>query len=177
MTRALFFLSLAFGLAAGSMAHPHMRADQQAHIILGRKKTVVIFYIAPSVRDGQHIFGHADRNGDGILNRLEQSAFANPLLKQSSVTIDGKMVALKLTNVAFPDKRRMVAGRGIVKVRAEVVKGLSTNSRHKISFAVQDNRFARQWDIQPFFASEFKPAPAIISLTRVQNRNWIALEI
>ena len=141
------------GLLPGSLsAHPHARVDQQAHLSLGRTEAVVTYYLAPSARDGGHMFDHLDADRDGLLNRAERASFAAALLDHSRLSVDGSPRRLTATHVAVPERRVMATGRGVVRLRARARLRPAAGARHRLTLNVYYRRFAGSWYVQPYYA-------------------------
>jgi hypothetical protein len=175
MLRVLAAMLIA--LPVGAAAHPHTTVNQQAELSLGRTQVVLTYLIAPSTRDGAHMFEHLDTDGDGRLSRKEQSAFAGELLAETSLTVDGAPVELTLTELTFPDRKTMAAGGGLIKVTAR--KGLAFDSatKHDVALEVRHNHFAKGWFLQPYYFPDLIKAGTPPALTRRPGSTAIDIRI
>lgn len=136
------------------MAHPHGGAEQQAHLSVGPREIVVTYLIAVSGRDGEHMFDHIDANDDGQLSYGERAAFANELITNSRLVVDGRRSGLKLTHFAFPSRKDIASGNEVVRVRTRAAHKLMHSENHRLAFTVKHGRFARRWFIQPFYHAD-----------------------
>ncbi|TVV73330.1 hypothetical protein [Sphingomonas solaris] len=145
---------IVLGLAAPALAHPHSIVEQQASLSLGRRQAVVSYAIMPSWRDGAHMFAHLDSDGDGLLSRAEQTAFAWRLLATTRLTIDGVPARLALATLDFPERAVLAAGGGPIRITARASLALAANRPHLIAFDVRNHDFAASWFLQPYYFAD-----------------------
>ncbi len=176
MKSGLFGL-MALLLPVTLSAHPHTRVDQQAHLSIGRMEAVVTYYLAPSTKSGAHIFDHLDADGDAVLSRAEQSAFAAALTNRSRLSVDGSQTRLTVTHVAFPERRALATGRGIIRVRVMTRLSIKRGARHQIAFHVTYGRFGKSWFIQPFYAPDLEGTGAPPIVQRRPGSNVVVISL
>lgn len=161
MKRALL-VAFVVALAGPAAAHPHVYVVQQAALSLGRTQAVLTYRIAPSTTNGDHIFDHLDTDGDGALSDVEQGAFAAALLAKTTLAVDGARVSPSLIETAFPNRKTMAAGGGVIEMTARAPLTLGAGAAHKVTLAVSYDLFAKDWFLQPFyFADLAAPAPRL----------------
>lgn len=159
----------------GLFAHPHAIVEQQAHLSIGRQQAIVSFYIAPSGRDGAHLFGHVDSDGDGKISNSEKHRFSSSLIKRSSLVVNGRKAALHQSEVIFPDRPMLASGRGTITVKANAAITLGKNLRNRLSFYVAYNRFASRWMIQPHYFADVAAVRPMVK--RIPQSNAVEIII
>ena len=84
----------------------------------------------PGVAVASSVIASIDSNGDGVFSREEQTAYAERVLSDLSLTADGASVRPKLISVDFPSITQMREGLGEIHIefRAEFERG-SRNRR------------------------------------------------
>jgi len=70
----------------------------------------------PGVAVSSSIIASIDSNGDGIISDAEQRAYAQRVLGDLSLTVDGKSVLPKLVSVDFPQIELMREGLGEIHI-------------------------------------------------------------
>lgn len=95
------------------------RLDQylQATLISVEKNHVQAFMrLIPGVAVSSTVLASVDTNADGILSKAEQQAYAEQVLRDVSISIDGKSLSPRLVSVEFPKVEEMRAGLGEIKI-------------------------------------------------------------
>lgn len=72
--------------------------------------------LIPGILVSSSVIAAIDSNGDGVLSRGEQQAYAERVLSDVSITIDGKILPPKLVAWSFPEPAQMRAGIGEIHV-------------------------------------------------------------
>jgi hypothetical protein len=99
--------------------------------------------LVPGVAVSSAVIGSIDTNGDGTLSETEQQAYAQRVLGDLSLSIDGQRLPLRLVSVSFPSLDEMKRGIGEIHLdfTAELPR-VGTNLRlifenhHQSSIAV-----------------------------------------
>jgi hypothetical protein len=113
MKRAVAMLLLA---AAHLYAH---RLDEylQATLISVDKNRVDAFVrLIPGIAVANAVISSIDTNGDGVISEAEQQAYAQRVLSDLSLSIDGRALKPRLKSVDFPAIEEMNQGIGEIKI-------------------------------------------------------------
>lgn len=103
----------------GTPAFSH-RVDEylQATLVSVEKDRVLLsLRLVPGVAVSSTVIASVDTDGDGVISQSEQQAYAQRVLADLSLTIDGKRVTPRLVSVDFPQVEQMKEGLG--KIRME----------------------------------------------------------
>jgi hypothetical protein len=98
----------------------------QATLIAVEKDRVeVSLRLIPGVAVSSAVIASIDTNGDGSLSGAEQSAYAQRVLSELSLTIDGKRLKPQLVSADFPQVQEMRDGVGEIHIEytAELPRG------------------------------------------------------
>jgi hypothetical protein len=105
-------------LSLGGVASAH-RLDEylQATIISVEKDHVqASMRLIPGVAVSSSVIASIDSNGDGVLSKAEQRAYAERVLGDLSLTVDGKSLRPALVSVDFPGIEEMKEGLGEIQI-------------------------------------------------------------
>jgi hypothetical protein len=105
-------------LLAGSLAQAH-RLDEylQGTIISVEKNRVdAQLTLTPGVAVFPIIRADIDTDGDGVISRTEQQAYARRVLEDMSLSIDGRQLTPQLRSIEFPAMDEMNAGSGEIRM-------------------------------------------------------------
>src|SRR5438552_3498156 len=105
-------------LCLGGVASAH-RLDEylQATIISVEKDHVLAsMRLIPGVAVSSSVIASIDSNGYGVISEAEQLAYAERVLGDLSLTVDGKRLRPKLVSVNFPRVEQMREGLGEIQI-------------------------------------------------------------
>jgi len=98
--------------------------------------------LTPGVAVLPSILGAIDADGDGILSAAEQRAYAERVLNDLSLRLDGKVLAPHLRSARFPDVADMKVGRGEIQLEITAAlppgygrRTLMLENRHQLAIA------------------------------------------
>jgi hypothetical protein len=94
----------------------------------------------PGVAVSSSVIASIDSNGDGIISGAEQRAYAERVLGDLSLTLDGKSVKPKLVSVDFPQVELMKEGLG--EIHIEFTADLPPGGRNR-RLILQNNHQSR----------------------------------
>jgi hypothetical protein len=117
MTRTLV-AAAAILLSLGAPASAH-RLDEylQATIISLEKDRVQVFLrLVPGVAVSPIVIWTIDANGDGIISETEQRTYAERVLGDLSLSVDGYRLKPRLVSVDFPRNEEMKNGLGEIQI-------------------------------------------------------------
>ena len=114
-------------LCLGGVASAH-RLDEylQATILSVEKDRVqASMRLIPGVAVSSSVIASIDSNGDGVISETEQRAYAEHVLGDLSLTVDGNRLRPKLVSVSFPEIEQMKEGLGEIHIdfTAELPRG------------------------------------------------------
>jgi hypothetical protein len=114
-------------LLLGGPAFAHRLDEYLEATILSVEKDHVqaSMRLIPGVAVSSSIIASIDSDGDGILSAAEQSAYAERVLGDLSLTVDGKCLKPKLVSASFPRVEEMREGLGEIHIefRADLPPG------------------------------------------------------
>ena len=119
MNRPLLFFTYGILLSLGRPATAH-RLDEylQATVIsveTGRVEAQM--RLTPGVAVSPIVLAGIDTNADGVLSGTEQQAYAEQVLRDLSLTVDGDRLSLQLLSVNFPAPADMKDGIGAIQIQ------------------------------------------------------------
>jgi hypothetical protein len=113
---------VALALLLGRTASAH-RIDEylQATILsLQADRVQASMRLIPGILVAPSVIAAIDTNGDGVLSEAEQRAYAQRVLGDLSITIDGKSVQPRLISWSFPQPAQMRDGIGEIRIEYRV---------------------------------------------------------
>jgi hypothetical protein len=114
--------TLAIGLLCGRIACAH-RIDEylQATILsLQADRVQASMRMIPGILVAPSVIAEIDGNGDGVLSRDEERAYAQRVLGDLSITAEGERVQPKLISWSFPQAAQMRDGIGEIRIEYSV---------------------------------------------------------
>jgi hypothetical protein len=115
-TKLVAAAAIVLSLGAPASAH---RLDEylQATILSVEKDQVQAFMrLIPGVAVFSLVIASIDSNGDGVISEAEQGTYAERVLRDLSLTVDGKRLRPKLVSVEFPQVEQMREGLGEIQI-------------------------------------------------------------
>jgi hypothetical protein len=99
-----------------SFAHRLDEYLQGTIISVGKTQLEAQMTLTPGVAVFTRLIKTIDTDGDGSISDAEQSAYAAQVLRDLTVSIDGRALAPKLISMQFPGMDEMKEGRGEIKL-------------------------------------------------------------
>ncbi|MGO9831600.1 MAG: hypothetical protein ACLPJH_15785 [Myxococcaceae bacterium] len=115
-------MAAAILLLPGAVALAH-RLDEylQATILSVEKDHVdASMRLVPGVTVSSIVLASIDTNGDGVLSEVEQQTYAEWVLRDLSVTVDGKRRKPELISWKFPATDEIKGGLGVIEIDFKV---------------------------------------------------------
>jgi hypothetical protein len=116
--RANLAAAVAIVLSFGATVSAH-RLDEylQATILSVERDRIQAFMrLVPGVAVYSAVLASIDTNGDGVISDAEQHAYAERVLHDLSLSVDGHALKLQLLSVDFPKLEEMKEGLGEIKI-------------------------------------------------------------
>jgi hypothetical protein len=119
--------TVALFLASGAAAHAH-RLDEylQATLISVEKNRIQAeIRLTPGIAVIPVVLASIDTNGDGVIVETEQRAYAERVLRELSLKLDGEPLRLRLMSAKFPPVSELKEGHGEIQI--ELAANFYTN--------------------------------------------------
>jgi hypothetical protein len=120
--------------------------------------------LTPGVAVSAFVLAGIDTNGDGVISETERRAYAERVLRDVSLKIDGQVARLGLLSVEFPGVEEMKGGLGEIKIEFSADLPRSARDRR----LVFENH--HQSGISAYLVNCLAPSDADIRIV-AQNRN------
>ncbi len=121
--------------------------------------------LTPGVAVYPIVLAIIDTNSDGVISEAEQQAYANRVLRDVSLTIDGRRLPLRLTSTKFARTGEMKEGLGEIQINFEADAEGGGSTRELIFENHHQSRIAA------YMVNCLAPRDRDIRLTR-QDRNY-----
>lgn len=127
--RAVLLGCLIWGVACEGFAHRLDEYLQATRLAVFTNRIELNFDLTPGVAVAGKVLEEIDRNRDGQISKGESDAYAQQFLKDLSVSLDGKPVALSMSSIVVPTVAELRTGIGAIRIRAtSTATSLSTGS-------------------------------------------------
>jgi hypothetical protein len=157
-------------LGATASAHRLDEYLQATTISLERDRVRLTMRMTPGEAVSRRIIQGIDTDGDGVVSKPEERAYCNRVLRDITLTVDGKRVTPRLVAFTFP--RAAELKKGLAGIRLEFVSAFSRGSR-KLDF---ENRHQRR--IAAYLVNCLVPTdPALRVKSQRRNRNQSKYEL
>src|SRR3954466_7315958 len=117
MKTKLTIVLVLFCLCAPAFAHRIDEYLQAMLVSVGEKQILVSMRLIPGTAVAGTIISRVDSNGDGALSEPEQQAYAQTVLRELSLTLDGRRAKPRLEAVSFPAAAEMREGLGQIQIK------------------------------------------------------------
>jgi hypothetical protein len=104
--------------AATAAAHRLDEYLQASRLLLARDRVVLEMDLTPGVDVAPMIFSLINKNRNGRISEAEGRAYANQVLKEVLLEVDGRRQRLDLVRYEFPAFQEMSAGEGPIRIEA-----------------------------------------------------------
>jgi hydrogenase/urease accessory protein HupE len=104
---------------ASARAHRLDEFLQATTIAVAKDQVTVQIRLTPGVAVVRTVLAELDFNGDGVVPAAKQRAYAERVLHDLSLTVDGRRLALRLSALTFPSVAEMKEGFGEIQLRFE----------------------------------------------------------
>jgi hypothetical protein len=115
---------------AASLAHRLDEYLQAARVSLERDRITVDIDLTAGVRIASGIVALIDHDHDGVISPAEARSYAQLVLSEIAMRLDGQQVTLMLDRVEVPSVAEMPDGMGVIQLTAHAgLDGLATGHR------------------------------------------------
>jgi len=158
-------VTLLIALATPARAHQLDEYVQASKISVGKDRVTVELRLTPGVKVLSRVLAAIDPNGDGVISRDEQGAYAERVRGDLSLTLDGMRLPLRLVALGFPGIDAMKEGLGEIRLDFDAVVSAGASER-RLTF---ENH--HQSDVAVYLANALIPEDADIRIT-TQRRSY-----
>ena len=137
MIRKTLWLLLAL-IPAGATAHPEHEVVQNAYLTLAPDQVRLQLDLSPGPQVAAAFARPLDANGNKRISQAEARAFAQIVLRQSTLVFDGAPANLTLESVTSPSYRALTSGAATLKIYA-VARRTDRPGSHVLTY---ENRYA-----------------------------------
>jgi hypothetical protein len=124
--------ALGLALAAAAGAHRLDECLQAVRIALGVGRLEVSIDLTPGVAVAERLLAVVDRDRDGRLSDDERAGYAQQVLQQVHVALDGRTLGLEVVDATYPTSGDMRRGVGVIAIRAAGQTGLLAAGPHAL---------------------------------------------
>jgi hypothetical protein len=121
--------------------------------------------LTPGIDVAPLVFSLINTNHDGRISPAEGRAYANQVLKETAIDVDGQRLHLELIDSQFPSFQEMNAGLGTIRIEARA-RWTSVPGRHLLFY--QNNH---RPDLGVYLVNALVPASREIEITD-QHRDF-----
>jgi len=114
----IIFVMLMSGTAP-ARAHRLDEYLQATTIDLGKQRVAFQMRLTPGVQVIRAVLGVIDADGDGELSEREQRTYAERVMRDLSLAVDGQAVRLRLISATFPSVGQMKEGLGDIELNLD----------------------------------------------------------
>ena len=118
---------------APARAHRLDEYLQAATIALEKERVEVDMRLAPGVAVFPIVFAAIDSDSDGVVSPAEQRAYAERVINDISLTVDGVRLPLRLVSSIFAPREVLQEGRGEIQLRLDADLAAKA-ARHRLTF-------------------------------------------
>lgn len=129
MKTKLIIIAAAASLAAPAFAHRLDEYLQAIIVSVERGHIRASMRMIPGVAVSNAVIASIDTNGDGVLSAAEQQAYAQKVLHDLSLSVDGRTLKPYLGSVTFPSTEAMKEGTG--EIHIDFAADLPTGGLHR----------------------------------------------
>jgi hypothetical protein len=136
------FLAPLLLLATPAAAHRLDEYLQATTIAVARDRVRAQLRLAPGVAVLPAVLAAIDADANGVLSGAEQRAYAERVLRDVTLRVDGDRLRLRLVSTAYPSLEELRAGRGEIQIEIEAAvpprggnRRLTFENRHQRAIA------------------------------------------
>lgn len=168
MSRATLVVTSALLLSVATPAFAH-RVDeylQATTISVGKDRVQAQIRLTAGTEVYATVLAAIDTDRDGVLSSAEQRAYAERVLGDLSLAVDGARLPLRLVSSSFPDLEVMRDGRGVIQIDFDAAVPRGGSDRRLV---FENHHFTR---IADYLVNGLVPSDPDIAI-RAQKRNYV----
>ena len=152
-------------LPAGVAAHQLDECLQTTIVAIEPGEIRLKINLTPGIAVAEKLIGLIDGNHDGVISTNESTAYAELVKRELAVRLDGKVVALRLAALTFPEPAELRGGVGIIQLEYSVAPGALAAGTHRFTL---ENRHQPVASVYLFNAGQPQSTSILI---KAQTRN------
>jgi hypothetical protein len=158
--------ALLLSVATPAFAHRVDEYLQATTISVGSDRVQAQIRLVPGIEVVSIVLAFVDTDRDGVVSDAEQRTYAERVLRDLSLSVDGERLPLQLLSSTFADLELMRDGRGVIQIDfdAAVPRGAAANRQ----LVFENHHFGR---IAEYLVNSLVPRDPAISLG-AQHRNY-----
>jgi hypothetical protein len=160
MTRKTLFTFIGMLLTFAPVASAHRLDEylQATRLSLAANQVGVEVDLTPGVDVAPMIFALINTDHDGRISALEAETYANQVVRETVLEIDGKRSQLAVLRYEFPSFQEMRAGEGMIRIYARAVWRGSPGA-HRLVY--QNNH---KTDLSVYLVNALRPGTSAIEI-------------
>jgi len=120
-------------LASDAWAHRLDEYLQATRVSVATNRIDVSIDLTPGVAVADQVMAAIDKDRDGRVTEDERAAYTGSVLRDIRVSLDEKVLALKVVESSFPSLLEIKGGLGVIHIKATVTVGPLAAGRHVFS--------------------------------------------
>ncbi len=140
-------------VAASPSAHRRDEYLQAARLAIDPDRVEIALDLTPGIAIADQVIAEIDRDGDAALTSAETGAYAQRVLAELALDIDGQPLRLELIESASPAIETMRRGEGAIRVQLRASLPALGAGSHRLRY-----RNAHRPDISVYLANALVPA-------------------
>jgi len=145
--------------APGASAHRLDEYLQATRLSLAANQIGVEIDLTPGVDVAQAIFAMVNTDHDGTISPSEAARYANQVVRETALEIDGHRSRLDVLRYEFPSFQEMSAGEGTIRIYARAIWRGSAGA-HRLVY--QNNH---KTDLGVYLVNALRPGTPAIEIT------------
>jgi len=120
-------------LASDALAHRLDEYLQATRVLVTTNRVELSINLTPGMAVADQVLVVIDTDRDGRVSADESTAYAQRVLKDMRIGLDGKVLALSLVEASFPALHEVKGGLGVIRIKANAAVGKLTAGNHVFS--------------------------------------------
>jgi hypothetical protein len=172
-TRLAVVIAILLSLGIAGYAHRLDEYLQASLITIERDHVTVLLRLVPGVAVSPEIINNIDSNGDGRVSGAEARAYAQRVLGDLTLSLDGHHLVPRLESVNFPQVEQIKAGLGEIQIQFSASLPAGAGNR---TLMIENHHKPR---ISAYLANCLVPGDRnirVLAQTRNENQSFYRLE-
>jgi hypothetical protein len=169
-------LTLSLTLLASAVVPAHQRDEylQAARIALRPHVVDVDLDLTPGIAVAESFISTIDSDRDGAISAQEERRYANEVMRDLVIALDGRPLQMQLISSTFPDLDAVRRGEGTLRLRARATLPSASTGSHRLLF-----KNLHLPDHSAYLANTLAPENTRISVTaqrRIGDQSELTIE-
>jgi hypothetical protein len=173
VTRTLPLLLALLAFPSAAFGHRDDQYLQATLVVIEPSEIRLQINLTPGVAVAEQVLARIDRDRDGAISKNEAAAYAQLLMRDLTLRVDGRKLELKLTASEFVEPAELRTGAGIIQLEFSAISGPLAAGVHRL---ILENRHLTAMSV--YLINAAQPKFATVEITRQKrNRNQSIGEI